>query len=238
MLETLEDRMLLAATIVDRVLEIRDYATVLLHSADVQASVVVNAGGIETKFARSELDSITIFGDRSDNEFLVRDHGSISTGDADQFFRVPVRMYGRGGDDTMWGGFGDDTIVGNGGRDKIKASGGNDRIRGGDGNDTISGGAGNDRLEGQDDDDQLFGGSGRDRISGGNGDDLFVGGSGNDKLVFHGAEYEVVLLWDSEESDRIVRDYSQGGVVTSMTIDGISGCATSTEQLCDIILGR
>ena len=41
MLETLEDRMLLAATIVDRVLEIRDYATVLLHSADAQASVVV-----------------------------------------------------------------------------------------------------------------------------------------------------------------------------------------------------
>src|SRR5688572_21736265 len=219
MLITLEPRTLLAATIVDRVLEIRDYDTVELFSAADQASVVVLAGDTDLTFDRDDLDSITVFGQESADFFHVRAPGGIVTDDPDQFFLVPVKMYGGGGNDTLWGGFGDDTLVGNGSRDEIKGSHGNDSIRGGGKNDTISGGAGDDRLEGQDEDDQLFGGSGRDRLSGGDGDDLFVGGSGRDTLVFHGAEYEVVLLWDTEESDRVVRDFSLGGRVTTMPID-------------------
>lgn len=68
------------------------------------------------------------------------------------------RLYGKGGDDTLWSEAGDD------------------RLYGGDGNDTLYAGSGADRL---------FGGSGRDELNGGDGADRMVGGTGHDVFAFY-----------------------------------------------------
>jgi Ca2+-binding RTX toxin-like protein len=80
------------------------------------------------------------------------------------------------------GGAGDDSLTGGAGADRLVGGDGNDRLSGGAGNDTILGEAGNDRLYGNDGNDQLFGAAGQDSLTGGNGADLFDGGLNNDYL--------------------------------------------------------
>lgn len=118
----------------------------------------------------------------------------------DQDVRVPSRIDGGPGNDTLVGtdardfirgGFGNDLIVAKGGGDWVDGGGGLDDLRGGDGNDSVYGGQGHDSVYGEAGHDRLHGGAGDDHVgspgSAGDaaqapepGNDLLFGGSGED----------------------------------------------------------
>ncbi len=86
---------------------------------------------------------------------------------------VPVRVNGRGGNDSLSGGDGADTLSGGSGADTLNGGASNDNLNGGDGNDLLLGGVGADTLAGGTGDDTLIGGAGPDRLTGGAGADEF-----------------------------------------------------------------
>lgn len=105
-----------------------------------------------------------------------------------------TRVYGRGGDDTLygsesanteyadklWGDGGSDELVGLAGADWLEGGNDHDYLFGGDGPDEISGSQGDDDIDGGDGVDQIMGGSGDDTIDGGSGADVIHAGDDND----------------------------------------------------------
>ena len=85
--------------------------------------------------------------------------------------RLPTRVDGGVGNDTVYGSRARSFITGGFGNDAIYGSDADDWINGGWGNDTISGGSGNDVIFGDRGDDSLAGDFGNDRLSGGPGND-------------------------------------------------------------------
>lgn len=121
---------------------------------------------------------------------------------------LPIRFWGRGGDDVyvnntaideieVRGGAGDDTLVGGTGRNGLMGGADNDRLRGrsygtldrildAEGNflgSQYDGGDGNDVIYGSDRQDGITGGDGDDRIYGCGGNDSIYAGAGDD-LVY------------------------------------------------------
>ena len=152
---------------------------------------------------------VSIFGDDLDNTITVSRDGAgniLSNGvpipGATIANTVIVRVFGRGGDDTitfnqasgslpaawLFGGSGNDTITGATGNDLIFGGTGNDTLLGKSGSDLIFGGAGNDTLTGGDENDQIFGEANDDRIIWNPGDDtdLNEGGTETDTVEVNG----------------------------------------------------
>ncbi|MBA3520260.1 MAG: hypothetical protein H0T75_22075 [Rhizobiales bacterium] len=121
--------------------------------------------------------------------------GNDVSQNADRNSTEADRIYGEGGNDTIYASAGADRINGGADNDTIYAGGGDDTVLGGDGNDriegeggadTIDGGAGNDTIsDGYYEADTLNGGEGNDRITGGIGLDTLNGGLGDDVLSVH-----------------------------------------------------
>lgn len=88
-------------------------------------------------------------------------------------YNLPTRLYGSGGNDTIFGGDG---------RDRIYGGSGNDSINGGRGGDVLYGEAGSDRMDGDIGNDYLYGGSGDDSLIGWDGTDYLLGQEGNDYI--------------------------------------------------------
>src|SRR5258706_11247803 len=61
--------------------------------------------------------------------------------------KVPVRIIGGPGDDSLWGGSKNDTLIGNDGDDDLRGNAGNDSMDGGAGEDWFFGGAGIDIVD-------------------------------------------------------------------------------------------
>ena len=126
----------------------------------------------------------------------------------DEKVRVPLRITGGKGDDTIVGGSGNDIITDNYGSNNIDGGKGDDiitahgvdlpengkgnSIRGGEGRDYIEGsnaqdflvgGDGYDVIYGLGGDDKIFGGAGNDYLDGGEGNDTILGEEGRDNLV-------------------------------------------------------
>jgi hypothetical protein len=101
---------------------------------------------------------------------VIRIHGG--DGDdkilADSTLRVPVVLYGDGGNDQLRGGKGDDLLDG---------GAGNDKLQGGRGNDILVGGADSDNLAGGDGNDLVIGGLGTDQLNGSGGINIVIGGA-------------------------------------------------------------
>ena len=85
--------------------------------------------------------------------------------------RVPSRVDGGLGNDTVHGGASRDTIFGSLGNDRLFGNDGDDWLDGGWDNDALLGGAGNDYVSGGYGDDRVSGNAGNDRLNGGPGDD-------------------------------------------------------------------
>jgi Ca2+-binding RTX toxin-like protein len=90
-----------------------------------------------------------------------------------------LRMWGNGGNNSLFGNIGHNHLLGLGGSDKIHGGGGDDRLEGGDGDDHLAGDEGNDRLDG---------GTGADTMAGGPGNDGFYVDSHFDSVVEHAGE--------------------------------------------------
>ena len=184
MLETLESRRLLAATLSNGTLTIigtnrSDRIEVISRLDDGQVRVELN--GTETRFRFGDINRIHISGGRGNDfiEFSGRDGGiffpsNVSGGKGNDVIGTGL------GDDTISGGTGHDRIEGDAGEDLIVGGNGNDVIRGGHGHDTLRGDAGNDYVSGDRHRDYITGGAGDDDLRGGRDIDTVFGNAGND----------------------------------------------------------
>ncbi|MEY8882115.1 calcium-binding protein [Donghicola sp. XS_ASV15] len=155
----------------------------------------------------------------------------------------PSKLYGFGGNDTMYasggnislfGGSGNDVLIGSAKRNKlvggtgadvIDGMAGNDRIFGGADNDVLRGGRGRDRVNGNKGNDHLEGGAGKDRLKGGAGNDTLFGDAGRDTLV-GGAGSDSFVFADNSGKDTI-RDFN----VMQDTLDFSSSYVSSLDDL-------
>ena len=203
MLETLESRRLLAATLSEGTLTIigtnrSDRIEVIRRADDVQIRVELN--GAESRFRFFDVERIHISGGRGNDfiEFSGRDGGiyfpsNVSGGKGNDTIHTGL------GDDTLSGGNGHDRIEGDSGEDLITGGNGDDSIQGDNGHDTLRGDAGNDILSGNRHRDHLAGGAGDDDLRGGRDIDSVFGNSGND--VF--ATDPVLEIKDRKNEDEL-----------------------------------
>jgi Ca2+-binding RTX toxin-like protein len=177
MIENLESRQLLSATLANGVLMVT--GTSAADRIEVQkradkGQLKLELNGRETKYTLSRVSRIVVnaLGGNDFIEYSGRDGG----------LAVPGVLNGGDGNDTIQGGLGNDMIAGGNGNDRLQGKNGNDSISGGAGNDFIEGGNGNDGITGDAGNDDLFGNAGNDRILGGDGQDDLGGGPGTDSL--------------------------------------------------------
>ena len=169
MIEPLEPRKLLSASLAENVLTVvgthkNDVITVTINARTTnQISVSVN--GAVQRFLLSDVQEIDIIAGRGNDFVYVDPHQPklIAT-------------------TKITGGDGKDTIQGGAGKDRIEGNDGNDIIDGGGGRDIIYGGAGNDKIDGNDGNDFIDGGTGNDTLIGGKGIDNLFGNDGDDKI--------------------------------------------------------
>jgi Ca2+-binding RTX toxin-like protein len=116
------------------------------------------------------------------------------------------KVYGLGGDDTLFGGTGDDLVLGDVGADRLFGESGNDRLDGGEGDDFIDGGTGVDWMFGKAGRDTLIAGTGNDYIDGGADADVLTGSGGYDFFIFLSAEH----IGTSGGAHDVITDFQQG----------------------------
>ena len=198
MLELLECRRLLSATIANRVLTITGTRrndvislrqTKFLDPAAGHLTPAVEPilnGQSEGRFLQSQFDSIVFFGDAGNDRISVP-WGHIQNRRFVKGLSIPVSLEGSAGNDTLIGGDGNDTLVGGRGRDSLLGHAGNDLLSGGAAADTLLGGPDNDSLFGEAGNDQL---RDNDIIAIGfineHDADLLSGGPGDDSISFLG----------------------------------------------------
>ncbi len=173
LIEPLEPRQLLSASISDGILQIKGTSaadSIRISRSRGTLTVLVGAEPART-FAASSIDSIRI-----------RAQGGNDNVSPAQNLRLPLVIYGGAGNDTLIGTPGIDKLNGGAGNDSLSGEAGNDILRGASGNDTLAGGPHNDILEGDDGNDQLRGNNGRDTLRGGAGNDTLLGLDDNDQL--------------------------------------------------------
>ena len=217
LVESLEVRRLLSATLEGRVLTITGtddadrVSIVQLGTKLIVTETTLTTSPLElrrptstrTVFERGAVDSIS----------ADLKGGNDAIGMLHSFSRI------RGGNlpMTVNGGAGNDRLRGGSGNDNLDGGDGNDLLYGGAGNDTLLGGAGTDRLGGDAGDDTLEGGDGRDHLHGGRGTDILRGGGGNDVLVsLDRAGTDTVDGGDDEEAGGDVAYVDRGDTVTDV----------------------
>ena len=163
LIDALETRRLLAASLNGTVLTITGTSGNDAISVNQGSSVVVNLNGNKTSFNAASVNSIRVEGGTGDDTIDLR--GNVSR-------RATINA-----------GAGNDRIYGGSNTDVINAGDGNDRVYGLGGADFIDGGNGRDKISGGSSDDQIYGGAGDDALAGGNGNDT-LGGDNEDVLNF------------------------------------------------------
>ena len=194
MIETLEDRVLLAATysLSGGVLTIK--GTNATESIIVQGnpSLAVQVGVIDLTahkpllsklLIKPTIKKVVIYGFGGDD--VIADTMAILTSShTAKLTTTPLWVDGGPGNDEITGGGGNDTLLGGVGNDTLDGSLGNDSLNGGAGNDHLEGGAGNDTLIGGAGMDGLDGGAGNDLLMAKDGElDSLTGGVGTDKAI-------------------------------------------------------
>lgn len=176
--EQLEQRCLLSVSLLSGAWTIVGNQTeanqIVVEPARTDASklqVRIN-GQIAGQAAKSQVRSIAIYGGDGDDTMII----ALDT------MKLPTRLSGGAGNDTLIGGAGDDYLTGGDGDDSIVGGLGNDSLFGGSGNDTMDGGSGDDALVGGKGAELLIGGPGNDALYGQTGNDTLAGGLGKDTL--------------------------------------------------------
>jgi RTX calcium-binding nonapeptide repeat (4 copies) len=145
---------------------------------------------------------------------------TVALGEGDDMYsyfeRVPVKVDGGHGDDTVSTGDAADEILG------------------GAGDDDLGGSSGKDRLEGGPGDDSLTGGDGRDSLTPGKGKDFAGGNAGNDTFDWRNGEVDKGSTNCAEGRDTVIQDpkdqiveYKQPG-----------GSARFVERACERVKGQ
>jgi Ca2+-binding RTX toxin-like protein len=174
-LEPLESRRFLSAVLVGGEVQIvgthkADYIRVYINPGQPDL-VVVQMNKEVTRFPLVSVQSLNILGGQGNDN--IRVEGAYPR------YAYPTRIYGSGGNDTIFGSTGNDRIYGGPGADSIDGHLSRDIIYGEGGNDSIMGFQGNDVLFGDDGNDTLIGEQGLDQLFAGAGDDLIEAGDTN-----------------------------------------------------------
>jgi Ca2+-binding RTX toxin-like protein len=200
--EPLENRLLLAASVVNGVMKLNgtdgnDTISVRRYGDDGSLFIDVNGDtGIFSSgnhITRIEIhglagnDSLNARVDIAFRVFIYGDdgHDRLEGGNhADHLFggKGNDNLFGESGRDILHGGSGDDSLIGEREDDHLFGDAGNDTLNGHLGDDLLNGGRGNDELHGEDGDDVLLGGGGRDWLQGSGNEDILAGGRGDDTL--------------------------------------------------------
>ncbi|HYO09688.1 MAG TPA: hypothetical protein VER17_12010 [Tepidisphaeraceae bacterium] len=180
MIEPLESRRLMDATLVDGLLTVtgtggNDVIEIFgqrLGTPSQGITVIVQINGTTVaQHANGDVDRVRVDALGGNDHVSLRG-GKFTGGASDRIFLShAAHVEGAAGNDTLIAGSGNDTIVG---------GSGSDLLLGGSGDDLIAGGTGRDRIKGEAGDDTLGGGGGDDVFSGGDGADTFHGGRGVD----------------------------------------------------------
>jgi len=206
-LETLEDRSLLAAGILDNgwlgVLGTKGNDNIQVEMSG--GYIRVNDNGVVRSF--SGVPTVAILCLAGDDQITVDDNVTIPVwvdgGKGNDTIQLgsgnDVVIAGAGndtlrggaGDDFLFGEAGDDNVWGDGGIDVASGGRGNDVVHGGDGDDFLGGDAGHDEVYGELGNDLCDGAAGNDLLSGGVGFDEMMGGSGLD-LIFGGDDDDLI----------------------------------------------
>jgi len=212
-LESLEDRTMLAADLVNGVLSVVgtkgsdsiqvQVATAGAHTGELE----VNVNGAQSYFTVAQVNSIHIAGLKGNDTITVNDN--VTIGVSINGGKGHDTIKGGGGQDTIHGDAGNDSIQGSAGHDTIYGDQGNDTVLAGAGNDAVFGGSGNDSLWGGGDNDTLWGENGKDTINGETGDDVCHGNNGSDN-IHGGAGNDDVYgdngkdsLWGDDDNDHL-----------------------------------
>ena len=168
LIETLEERRLLAAYLDHSVLTISgtslgDEITIIRPSV-APSYLRLSFNGKLRRFPIADVKRIEVYG-RKGNDQIAVSFGGLDAS------KMQIYIDGNGGSDTITGYRGNDTLIGSDADDSINGAGGDDSLDGGTGNDSLDGGTGNDTL---------IGGQGRDTLMGGDGDDVMDALSGTD----------------------------------------------------------
>jgi Ca2+-binding RTX toxin-like protein len=213
MIEEMEERRLLSATLAGGVLTITGTANsdnVLVASVFNRVYVVETTitpgtdGGrptfntTRTSFARADVHSIEANLGAGNDRILVNDGRFFSRSNSP----IPATLNGEAGNDVLGGGSGGDTINGGDGNDVLLGNGGNDTLNGGAGDDFAEGGGGNDTINGDSGDDTLSGGAGDDTVNGDDGKDRLSGGRGTD-ILNGGANNDLINAIDFDSKDTV-----------------------------------
>jgi len=152
MIEFLENRRLLSASVANGVLTITgtdkaDHINVVQRGA----AIIVHQVNSITRFAKKDhISSIVI------NALAGNDQIKVTS-------KLGATIDGGDGKDLIIGGNGADILIGGNGNDRILGQAGNDSISGGAGKDALFGGAGDDFIDALDtESDQVAGGAGND----------------------------------------------------------------------------
>ncbi len=184
-LETLEDRRLMSAVLLDHgMLTLVGDSTRANHLSveyDGKGAVHAQVNGVGRDIPAWQVSRLRIYGGaKNDSVFVspkITVDSYIQTGSGDD-----VVLAG-GGDSTIFGGDGNDSLVGSLGHNYIYGGAGNDTLVGGTQADSLRGGLGNDAIDGGDGDDFITGGGGNDSLRGQKGNDTVYGGAHGDDLV-------------------------------------------------------
>jgi hypothetical protein len=155
MIENLEQRRLLSASVANGVLTITgtDKADHIIITQE-KKSVLVREGSHLTRF--DQLSRISHVSQIIVNAVGGNDRIKVTA-------KLAATIDGGDGKDLIIGGNGADVLIGGNGNDRILGQAGNDSINGGAGKDALFGGAGDDTLDAFDTDaDQVAGGAGND----------------------------------------------------------------------------
>lgn len=176
LIESLENRQLLSASLVNGTLTTTGKATADNIYVTIGAGNKINVyedWKITGSFSAGSVKKINCsVGDGNDYVYI----GSIGA--------IPATIDGGKGNDNIAGGYGNDIITGGDGDDTLNGGPGNDKVDGGNGNDGVSGDVGNDTLLGGAGNDLITGGTGDDTMDGGLGADTFRGGAGSDIVTY------------------------------------------------------
>ncbi len=197
MIETLESRQLLTATLTGTLItvtgttgndfiSVRYDKTAKIYTVTENLSPAVDASGKKIKAIKTVFDAGKVTA-------LV-----VNAGDGDD--KVST-MGSKKNPMTL-----SVTLNGQAGNDKLDGGGGNDVLVGGLGNDRLDGGAGDDNLDGGEGNDRLYGGAGADTLTGGAGDDyLYAVDKGSTDILDGGDNTTVILNKKKKAHQRIRR---------------------------------
>ncbi|MGA2497174.1 MAG: calcium-binding protein [Tepidisphaeraceae bacterium] len=242
MIECLEERRLLAITLVNGALNIPGTPRAdVIATRIVGKNVVVTLNAVESRFALAKVNLIVINGGAG-NDFIANGAGTI-----------PSRLIGGAGSDTLSGGNGNDTLIGGPGNDRLYGQCGDDLLDGGTGNDTIVGGTGNDTVTyadrtkpvtvdlskgtggeaGEHDSisgvENIIGGSGDDSLTGDSNDNIIWGGAGNDTITgnaghdtLYGGDGNDIFYAADDTSDTIDGGNGSNGAYADVELDSVT----------------